>query len=136
MVNILCSLWGEKYTIDYVDKLYSMVKRHCPVPFDFYCQTDKKGIRKEVNIIPFLSDLPESTPEEMFKSKMYLNYLPRLWDRPKLNYWKPNAWGITGPKIAFDIDIIIQKDLSPIFELYEKEDKALTGISLWHYMDL
>lgn len=136
MVNILCSLWGEKYTIDYVDKLYSMVKRNCPVPFDFYCQTDKTGFRKEVNVIPFLSELLESTPKEMFNSKFYMNNLPRLWDRPKLNYWKPNAWGITGPKIAFDIDIIIQKDLSPIFELYEKENKALTGRSWWHDMDL
>ena len=73
MINFICSLWGDKYSIDYVDKLYSMVERNCKREFKFYCQTDKIGFREEVNTLPFLRDLPESTPYEMKESKDYLN---------------------------------------------------------------
>ena len=135
MLNFFCSLWGDKYSIDYVDKLYSMVERNCGEPFSFFCQTDKTGFRKEVEVLPFLTDLPHSTPEEMWNTDDFLHGLPRLWDRPKLNYWKPNGWGITGTKVALDIDIVIQKDMQPLFELFRSQDKALTGRSWWHNMD-
>ena len=131
-LNVFCSLWGTKYSTDYVDRLYSMVERNCPVSFDFFCQTDLSGFRKEVNVIPFLTDLPNSTPKEMWNSPDFMHGLPRLWDRPKLNYWKPNGWGITGTKIAFDVDIIIQNDLTSILETHS--DKPITGRSWWHNM--
>ena len=135
MINFFCSLWGDKYSTDYVDKLYSMVERNCDEPFFFFCQTDKRGFRREVEILPFLTDLPDSTPEQMWASNDFMYGLPRLWDRPKLNYWKPNGWGIAGTKVALDIDIVIQQNLEPVFDLYRSQTKALTGRSWWHNME-
>lgn len=40
MVNILCVKWGDKYSAQYVNNLYEMVKRYYPEPFQFICYTD------------------------------------------------------------------------------------------------
>ena len=133
MLNVFCTLWGDKYDISYVDKLYSMVERNCDESFQFFCQTDKKGFRSEVITLPFLTEFPRSTPKEMEEEKAYKHGKARLWDRPKLNYWIPNGWGISGRKIAFDIDIIIQNNLQPILDLFE--NKPLTMRSWWHNME-
>jgi len=131
MIHVFCSRWGDKYPIEYVNKLYSMLRRYMPCDFTLYCQTDDTdGLNGKVIQLPFLTDLPESTPEEMMASKDYRYGLPRLWDRPKLNYFKPNAWGISGTKMAFDIDIIIHNNMKPVVELFD--DKPITARSWWH----
>ena len=56
-----------------------MVERNCHEPFQFFCQTDKTGFRSEVEVLPFLKDLPHSTPEEMWNTDDFLHELPRLW---------------------------------------------------------
>ena len=40
MIHVNCVRWGTKYSIDYVNRLYNMVKRNLPAEFTFYCQTD------------------------------------------------------------------------------------------------
>lgn len=134
MINVICSRWGNKYPIEYVNRLYNMVKRNLPTEFKFYCQTDDtKGMDTNIEQLPFLTDLPYSTPVDMKNSSDYLNGLPRLWDRPKLNYYKPNGWGLTGTKIALDLDIIIHNDMTPLLDLYN--NKPIIGRSWWHDMD-
>jgi len=134
MINVICSLWGTKYTVDYVNKLYNNVKRNLHIPFTFFCQTDiTDGLNSKIEIIPFLTDLPNSTPEEMWNSENFRFNKPRLWDRPKLNYWKPNGWNLTGLKLALDIDLIIQNDMGPLLDLYQ--GKPLTARSWWHNMN-
>jgi hypothetical protein len=111
-----------------------MVKRNLPAEFKFYCQTDDtKGMDANIEQLPFLTELPYSTPVDMKNSSDYLNGLPRLWDRPKLNYFKPNGWGLTGTKIALDLDIIIHNDMSSLLDLYN--NKPIIGRSWWHDMD-
>lgn len=136
MIHIHCVRWGDKYDISYVNRLYSMVKRNMTMDFKFYCQTDDtRGMNVEIEHLPFLEDLPNSTPQQMWDSGEYSRGLPRLWDRPKLNYWKPNGWGIKGTKMAFDLDLIIQNDLEPLVRMYEEDDKILFGRSWWHNLD-
>ena len=85
MIHVICSLWGKKYSVEYVNRLYSMVNRHLPTEFRFYCQTDiTNGLNAKIEVLPFLEELPESTPEDMLNSEEFVNNLPRLWDRPKL----------------------------------------------------
>jgi len=130
MIHVLCSKWGNEYGPEYVNRLKSMVKRHLPTDHKFYCQTeDTHGLDTDIEILPFLTDLPESTPQEMFASNNWRYGLPRLWDRPKLNYFKPNGWGLKGTRIALDLDLIIHNDMTPILELF---NKPLTGRSWWH----
>ena len=130
MIHVLCSKWGDKYGPEYVNRLKKMVKRHLPAQHQFYCQTeDTHGLDRDITVLPFLTDLPQSTPQEMFASDNWRNNLPRLWDRPKLNYFKPYGWGLEGVRIALDLDVIIHNDMRPLLDLF---DKPLTGRSWWH----
>ena len=46
MNYVVCLKYGDKYSADYVNKLYNGVKRNLTVPFEFVCYTeDPKGIR-------------------------------------------------------------------------------------------
>ena len=57
-MNIACVKWGDKYSAEYVNKLYSMVAANAPSAFVFYCYTeDPSGIIPEVKIIPIDSTL-------------------------------------------------------------------------------
>ena len=40
MIHVFSVRWGTKYSIDYVNRLYNMVKRNLRADFKFYCQTD------------------------------------------------------------------------------------------------
>jgi len=134
MIHVICSRWGDKYPIDYVNKLYNMVKRHLHQEFTFYCQTDDiEGMNPDIVQLPFLDVLPESTPEAMMNSSDFMNSLPRLWDRPKLNYLVPNCWNLKGTIITLDLDIVIHNDMQPLLDLYK--GKPIIGRSWWHDME-
>jgi hypothetical protein len=48
-VNILCVKWGKKYGADYVNKLYSGIKRNSTQDFKFYCFTDDPiGLNQDI----------------------------------------------------------------------------------------
>lgn len=83
MINIICLKWGTKYGPEYVNRLYSMVRRHTTKDFRFFCLTDDaKDIRNEVSIVPlkfsdtldswwnkiwlFSQDLPVRKGEQIF----------------------------------------------------------------------
>lgn len=52
-INIVCVKWGDLYSHEYVNRLYSMVKRNITIEFDFFCITENSSnIRKEVTCIP------------------------------------------------------------------------------------
>lgn len=40
MLNIVCFKWGNKFSAEYVNKLYNAVERHITVPHSFTCFTD------------------------------------------------------------------------------------------------
>jgi lipopolysaccharide biosynthesis glycosyltransferase len=48
-INVVCVKWGSLYSSEYVNRLYSMVKRNLTIEFDFYCITeDTSNVRPEV----------------------------------------------------------------------------------------
>jgi hypothetical protein len=94
-MNILCVKWGDKYSAEYVNKLYSMVKRNLPRDFDFYCYTeDPSEIREEVKVIPIESDLE------------------RWWLKIDLL----GKFNDHGTNILFDLDIVIINPLSKLMK--------------------
>lgn len=96
MYNVFCIKWGEKYTSDYVNRLFNMVKRNTTLPFRFICLTDNdKGISDEIEIRP----LPRDDLD------YYWNKLQLFGD----------LRGITGTGIYFDLDIIIINNIDDIF---------------------
>lgn len=42
MITVYSVLWGDKYPVDYVYRLKSMVQRNLTVPFQFVCITDQE----------------------------------------------------------------------------------------------
>jgi hypothetical protein len=50
---VVCLKHGQKYDYTYVNKLYSMVKRHTTVPFNFACITESPiNLHKDIKILP------------------------------------------------------------------------------------
>lgn len=95
-MNILCVKWGDKYSHEYVNKLYSMIKKNSiGQSFDFYCYTDNgNGIIPDVNVIKIESDLT------------------KWW--PKIDLLKIFNKKIN---ILFDLDIIILNPLERLFSV-------------------
>lgn len=56
-LTVACLKWGSKYSVDYVNILHSMVRRHLSVPHRFVCLTeDPTGIDCET--LPIAPNLP------------------------------------------------------------------------------
>ena len=69
-INVVCVKWGSLYSSEYVNKLYSMVKRNLTIEFDFYCITeDASNIRPEVICIPCPK---KSLENQWYKETMFL----------------------------------------------------------------
>ena len=54
--TIVCMRWGQRYGVDYVNRLWSMIRRHTRRPTRLVCYTDDtKGLDPAVEAYP----LPE-----------------------------------------------------------------------------
>ena len=92
---ILCLKHGTKYSADYVNTLYRMVKRHCTIDFTFVCLTDDTtGINPNIKTIP----LPD--------------YLQGWWCKP---YMFSNDLGLVGNVLYMDLDVVIAKNIDHLF---------------------
>lgn len=107
MINVLCVKWGDKYSSEYVNRLYSMVRRNMEVPFDFYCYTDKTdGIHPDVKTIPITTGLEG------------------VW--PKLDLLDIFDYG---ENIFFDLDVVI---LNPLERLCSVKTRTFSVLySQW-----
>lgn len=98
MINFTCLKWGTKYDSEYVNRLYTMIKRNCNVEFQLHCCTeDGNDIREEVNIIP----LPEHLYLETYWWKLWIT---------------SNEFPIKGNCVFFDLDIVIQNNLQELID--------------------
>lgn len=101
MINFVCLKWGKKYSAEFVNKLYGMLKRNIKKPFKLYCVTeDPKNINNDVEIIP----LDMSLGLEVWWNKMVL-----------FSKDFPVKHGM-----FLDLDLIIQKDIT---KMYSPTDK-------------
>ena len=98
MNYVVCLKHGDKYGAEYVNTLYSMIKRHTTIPIEFICFTENpKGIDSGVRIqpIPLHPDI-----KGWWYKPMFFN--------PGLNF--------KGPMLYMDLDIIIFKNIDNLFE--------------------
>lgn len=104
--NVVCIWWGRKYSIDYVHRLYSAVKRHLHDPFNFYCLTDK--------------------PAEFEGSDIKARQLPSgregWWN--KLYLFQDPLYDIEGTILYLDLDVVILDELNSFFS-YKPEESIL-----------
>lgn len=99
--------WGDKYGVDYVNRLYSMVQRNLTIPFTLVCFTESsEGIHPDVKIFPLPSlGLPDNIPE-------------RGW--LKLATFKSPLEGLNGTALFLDLDVVIVDNIDVFFE-YDAE---------------
>ena len=79
--NVICMKWGTKYGPEYVNTLYSMVKRHMKRPFRFVCLTDDdKGLSEGIDAFPIPKlDIPNG-PERGL-AHVYIEWDSALHDQ-------------------------------------------------------
>ena len=122
---ILCMKWGNKYSAEYVNRLYRMVSRHLSLPFEMVCLTDDKtGIYPQIKCYPIPElNLPANLPERGWK---------------KLTTFKPDLYGLKGTALFLDIDIVIVDNIDCFFTHQAKHQDSVMIIRDWKkpYPDL
>jgi hypothetical protein len=118
IVNIVCLKWGDVYSPDYVNNLYSMIKRNITLPFRFICLTENsQNIRAEVEIWPL--------PEFQEPPLEYARYC-QAWR--KLALFKSGLAGMQGKVLFLDLDVVIMSNIDSFFSY----SKKLSIIENWY----
>jgi hypothetical protein len=95
--------WGDKFSPDFVNRLYSMVDRSLHRPFRFVCLTDDpKGLNDSIETFA-IPDMAINTqgPERGWK---------------KISTFTSPLYDLKGKTLFLDLDVVIVGDLAPFFE--------------------
>lgn len=117
--------WGTRYGPEYVNRLFGMLARNLSAPFKLYCFTDDPhGIRPEVvcHALPELGcPVPSNAPGKF----------------RKLALWNANLFGIQGPALFLDLDVVITGPLDELFSLVipRMSSWPATGSNRWNASD-
>lgn len=92
---IVCVKHGQKYSYEYVNRLYRMVKRNCTIPYKFVCLTeDPDGLYDEIET--------HSLPK----------HLTGWWCKPYV--FSPDL-PFNGTILYLDLDVVIADNIDKLF---------------------
>jgi hypothetical protein len=117
-LSCFCVKWGTKYTAEHVNKLFASVSQYTSEHYRirYYCVTeDPTGIDSYITILP----LPQDNDLVKWWNKMYL--------------WDSNVVRVSGEKVFFDLDLVIQHNIDLILD-YDPEDCLCVIRTYWHDM--
>ena len=98
---IACLKHGTKYSPEYVNVIYNMVRRHCTIDYKFICFTENpKGLDPEITVMP----LPDLGIHGDRKSWWY-----------KTKMFDPSNGLGEGTLLFFDLDIVITQNIDKLF---------------------
>ena len=100
MIRVVCLKWGEKYSAQYVNRLYAMVSRFLKQPFTFHCLTESpEGLNPDIQVL----DLPDLG-------------LQGWWY--KLLFFKKGFLPFSSDDLVLylDLDVVILDDLNKVLE--------------------
>jgi len=110
--SVICIKWGDAYDAQYVNKLYSMVKRNSSFKINFYCFTDNSdGLDEDIVVknLPILNTKKEYQTIHAYRKEAAL--------------CDDNLGDLKGQRVFFfDLDVVVISDLDEFFE-YPKGDK-------------
>ncbi len=112
-VNIMCIKWGTLFGPEYVNRLYSGVRRNLSRPVRFICMTEHAdGLHPDIEVL----DLPvEPFAEPMAQALAVAN---RQGAMRKVSLFKPGLVpDLDGPVLGFDLDVVITGSLDEIVDL-------------------
>jgi hypothetical protein len=94
---LVCLKHGEKYSSDYVNKLYNMVKRNSTIPFNFACITENpSGLNDKIKIIPI--PIHVTLSGWWYKTWVFSNELP-----------------LSGSILFFDLDVVVINSIDDLW---------------------
>ena len=103
MQTIICMKWGSRYGPEFVNRLYTSVKRHTKKTTKVYCFTDDtNGINENVICKPLP---PISLPN-----------IISLTPWRKLSIWQFPLYDLTGDVLFLDLDLVITGNLDQFFD--------------------
>ncbi|PYG29888.1 glycosyl transferase [Pelagimonas varians] len=112
-VNIMCIKWGTLFGPEYVNRLYSGVRRNMSRPVRFFCMTEETdGLHPDIEVLPL--------PIEPFLEPMNaaLAVANRQGAMRKVSLFKPDLVpDLKGPVLGFDLDVVITGSLDEIHDL-------------------
>lgn len=110
--TIICMKWGTRYGPEYVNRLFSMVKRHSRRPIRLICFTDDaSGITAGVETAPLP---PIDLPEEVFVRGKWVHVRNLGWR--KIALWQKDVGGLAGEVLFLDLDLVITGPLDDFFD--------------------
>lgn len=103
MQTIVCMKWGTRYPAEYVNRLWSMIRRNTQRPTRLACFTDDaSGVAAEVAVHPLP---PINLPEPV-------RWLP--WR--KLSMWQAPLADLEGDVLYLDLDVVVTGSLDAFFD--------------------
>ena len=105
-MNFVCVCYGDKYSVEYVQNLYNMVKRNTTIPLNFVVFTDHVKMHKMVEGDIVVRKFPE-------------NDLEGWWN--KLQLFHPNT-DLPDTTLYMDLDVVITHNIDDFFT-YKPEAK-------------
>ena len=110
--NAICIKWGAAYGPEYVNRLYSGVRRNLSVPVRFYCMTENHGgLHPDINVLEL--------PDEPFQNEMNaaLVQTRRQGAMRKVSLFRPGLIpDLDGPLLGFDLDVVITGSLDRLMD--------------------
>lgn len=108
MLIFITWLWGNKYDVAYVEKLYRGIKRHCNKPFRFFCMTERE---RNVSFPQGIERHAIKNPELLSERGCFVRL--RIFD----SGWQRNR-GIHPDDLIVNIDLdnVIVGNLDGLFE--------------------
>jgi len=112
-VNIMCIKWGTLFGPEYVNRLYSGVRRNLSRPVRFICMTEHaEGLHPDIEVI--------GLPVEPFLEPMNaaLEVANRQGAMRKTSLFRSGLISdLEGPVLGFDLDVVITGSLDEIHDL-------------------
>jgi len=105
-LNFACVYYGDKYKIEYVEKLYNMVQRNTTIPHNFICFTDSAIIKKRIG---------RNIPNHKIIFRQFKRHDFQGWFN-KLQLFSPEA-NLIGNTLYMDLDVVITKNIDEFFTI-------------------
>jgi len=103
-MNFACVYYGDKYQIEYVEKLYNMVQRNTTLEHKFICFTDNTVIHRRKE---FKNTNIEFKPFKRHDFNGWFN---------KLQLFSPDS-KLEGNTLYMDLDVVIMKNINAMFTI-------------------
>lgn len=110
--TVACIKWGTAFGADYVNRLYSGVRRNLARPLRFLCMTDRaEGLHPDIEVLEL--------PDEPFRAEMdaALAVADRKGAMRKVSLFRPGLIaGLDSPVLGFDLDVVITGPLDDLLD--------------------